>query len=152
MQTISSRVKARAKAFADEDVRPYIHIHSPSADKNAFVQRIIQRDNVTEGLVCVLGCVELGHSFTVHPNRESRMIDMIPLRRNCLHVYFYLIDRKFGPMHIRLQTWVPLTIQVCLNGHEYLARIAYKKRENCFVYISDVPRAQQMLDDLLKRK
>ena len=158
VQTISDRVKVRAKAFADENGRPYIHINSPSADKNAFVQKIIQRENITEGLICVLGCVEVCSSFTVRRNRETRMLDLVSARRQCLHVYFYFIDREFGLMHIRLQTWVPLTIQVCLNGREYLARrldragIGYEKRENCFVSIDDVPRAQQMLDDLLQRK
>ena len=71
VQTISARVKARVKAFADENGRPYIHINSPSADKNAFVQKIIQRENITEGLVCVLGCVEVCSSFTVRRNRAS---------------------------------------------------------------------------------
>lgn len=41
-------------------------------------------------------------------------------------------------MHIRLQTWLPFTIQVCLNGREYLARrmdragIGYERRGNYF--------------------
>ena len=148
VQAISDRVKARAKAFADENGRPCIHINSPSADKNAFVQKILQRENITEGLVCVLGCVEVCSSFTVRRNRETRMLDLISARRPCLHVYFHFIDREFGLMHIRLQTWVPLTIQVCLNGREYLARrrdragIGYEKRGNCFVSIDDVPRAR----------
>jgi hypothetical protein len=27
--------------------------------------------------------------------------------RKCLHLYFYFIDRQFGLMHVRLQTWLP---------------------------------------------
>jgi len=47
---------------------------------------------------------------------------------------------------------------VCLNGREYLARrmnragIRYEQRDNCFTWIEDLPRAQQMLEDLEKRK
>jgi len=158
VQTISDRVKAHARQFAEDNGRSYIHIKSPSADKNALVQRIIQRDNITEGLVCVLGCVEVCSSFTVRRNRETKHLDLVTERRQCLHVYFYFLDREFGLMHIRLQTWIPLTIQVCLNGREYLARrldragIAYEKRENCFVSIDNVRRAQQMLDNLITRK
>jgi len=39
-------------------------------------------------------------------------------------------------MHVKLQTWFPLQIQVYVNGHEWLARklqqhqIRYTKREN----------------------
>jgi hypothetical protein len=42
--------------------------------------------------------------------------------RKCLHLYFYFVDAEFGIMHVRLQTWLPLTIQVCINGREWLAR------------------------------
>jgi len=68
------------------------------------------------------------------------------------------VDRDFGLIHIRLQTWLPFPIQVCLNGREYLARqltkagIGYEQRDNCFVRIDDLPRAQAILDRLVKRK
>jgi hypothetical protein len=61
-------------------------------------------------------------------------------------------------MHVRLQTWLPFTIQICLNGWEYLANrldrlgIPYQKRDNCFVDIDDLPRAQRIMDSLLDRK
>ena len=61
-------------------------------------------------------------------------------------------------MHVRLQTWLPMTIQVCLNGREYLARqmdkagIGYEQRDNCFTQIEDLPRAQKLLDRLTTRK
>ena len=47
-------------------------------------------------------------------------------------------------MHVRLQTWLPLTIQVCINGREYLARqmlqagISYTQADNCFTAIGDL--------------
>jgi hypothetical protein len=59
-------------------------------------------------------------------------------------------------MHLRLQTWLPLRIQVCLNGRDWLARqldterIGYVKKDNAFVAIEDFPRAQALLDEQLK--
>jgi hypothetical protein len=29
---------------------------------------------------------------------------------------------ELGLLHVRLQTWLPYTIMVCLNGREYLAK------------------------------
>jgi len=29
---------------------------------------------------------------------------------------------EVGLMHVRLQTWFPFNLQVCLNGREWLAR------------------------------
>lgn len=61
-------------------------------------------------------------------------------------------------MYVRLQTWLPMDIQVGVNGREYLAcrmdraGMKHEKRDNCFAGIDDVKRAQKMLDALLKRK
>lgn len=57
-----------------------------------------------------------------------------------------------------VQTWLPFPIRVCLNGREDLARqldkakIGYEKRDNCFVRIYNLQRAQQILDRLVTRK
>ena len=83
---------------------------------------------------------------------------MVNQERKCLHLYFYYLDREFGLMHVRLQTWLPMPIQVCVNGREYLARrmeragMSFEQRDNCFVRIEDLPKAQKMLDELLKRR
>jgi hypothetical protein len=59
-------------------------------------------------------------------------------------------------MHIRLQTWLPLTIQVCVNGREWLARqmqragIEFEQKDNCFTRIADLPRAQALMDQLVE--
>ena len=61
-------------------------------------------------------------------------------------------------MHVRVATWLPFGIHVRLNGREYLARrmrkagIGFEQRDNCFVWIEDLARAQQMLSDLEGRK
>jgi hypothetical protein len=55
-------------------------------------------------------------------------------------------------MHVRLQTWFPFTVHVCLNGREWLARqmralgIGHVQRENCFVDVADIARAQSLLE------
>ena len=43
-------------------------------------------------------------------------------RRKCLFLYYYFMGRDFGLIHVKLQTWFPLQIQVYVNGHEWLAR------------------------------
>jgi hypothetical protein len=50
----------------------------------------------------------------------TKMLDSVPAQRKCLHLYFYYINREFGPMHVRLETWLPFPIQVCINGREIL--------------------------------
>jgi hypothetical protein len=155
---ISDRLKQHAHQVAESSGRPYIHLDSPKISKEDVARRLIKRDKITQGLVCVLGCVEPCRSFQAFKNRETKHLDIRPAQRQCLHLYFYYVDREFGLMHVRLQTWLPMTIQVCLNGREYLARqldkagIGYEQRDNCFARIDDLPRAQKLLDRLATRK
>ena len=77
-------------------------------------------------------------------------------RRKCLHLYFYFMDRDFGLIHVRIQTWFPLQIQVYLNEHEWLAHklsahhVRYTKHDNVFVWIEDFARAQRFADRFAK--
>ncbi len=157
-QGLSDRIKQHAKAYAESRNRPYVYLQSPSVSKEEVARQIAERDKIKKGLVCVFGCLELSKSFKVSPDRESKQLKLRAADRPCLHVYFYWIDRDFGLMHVRLQTWLPFTIQVCLNGWEWLAHqldkagIKYEKRDNCFAHIEDLPKAQAMMDRLITRK
>jgi len=157
-QGISDRVKQQAREYADREGRPYVYLNSPKASKEEIARKICQRDRIREGLICVLGCVELCRSFAMRKDRQSKHLVLEMANRQCLFLYFYYLDREFGLMHVRLQTWLPLDIQVCLNGREYLARrldragIGYEQRDNCFVRLDDTARAQKMLDDLYQRR
>jgi hypothetical protein len=157
VERLSNRVKRHAEEFAKRHGRPLVYLPSAATSKEGVACRIAKEDHIEQGLVCVLTCVEPCRSFTVRKNRDTKHLELVSATRKCLFVYFYFMDREFGLMHVRLQTWLPMPIQVCLNGREYLARrldragIGYEKRDNCFTRIDDVPRAQQMLNDLEKR-
>ena len=47
---------------------------------------------------------------------------LVLAERKCAHLYFYYADPDFGLLHIRVQTWLPFSLQVCVNGREWLAR------------------------------
>jgi hypothetical protein len=158
VQRLSGQIKTHAEALANQAGRPFRYLPSSSVSKEAIARQIQQRDGIEEGLVCVLSCVEPCPTYMVQRDRKTRTIQVVPAQRKCLHLYFYFVDREFGLMHVRLQTWLPFTIQVCLNGREYLARcmdragMKYEKRDNCFASIEDLPRAQKMLDRLTERR
>ena len=84
------------------------------------------------------------------------MIELQGGWRKCLHYYHYHLHPELGLMHVRLQTWFPFTMQVCLNGREWLARqmdaagVGYARRDNCFVHIADLGRAQELMDQQLR--
>ena len=54
--------------------------------------------------------------------------------------------------HARIQTWFPFSIQICLNGREWLARsldaagVGYVQRDNCFTRLDNPKRAQRLME------
>jgi len=87
-----------------------------------LAQEIAQREQITQGLVCIFAVLEVCSSFAVIGNRKSHRLEVVRRNRKCLHLYWYLIDPEFGWMHVRVQTWAPYTIQIYINGREWMCR------------------------------
>lgn len=142
----AEQLKAHARAMAAQAGRPYRHLPSHERmEENARV--LAERDRITDGLVCVYGAMETCRTFRVRYGDQGPKVS--PDRRVCLVVYFYFLDREFGLMHVKIQTWFPFTVQVYVNGHEYLARklaqeaIGFQKVDNAFIELADLERAGQ---------
>jgi len=155
-EKLSGQLKTHAEALAKKRGRRWEYLESSNIDKERRVQQIIEEGAITEGLLCVLRCVEPCQSYKLRPKGEP--LGLRKAQRACLHLYFYFLDRDFGLMHVRLQTWFPFMIQICVNGREWLARqmdrvgIRYEKQDNCFTHIEDLVGAQQLMDRFNKRK
>ena len=86
------------------------------------------------------------------PQVSKRAAALEPARRKCLFIYFYFMDREFGLIHVKLQTWFPMQIQIYVNGHDWLERkltangISFTKHDNVFLRIEDWKRAQKLSD------
>ena len=52
-QQIAHEIGEHAQAFAAERGRPYQYLNSPSAAKEQLAREILERDKLSEGLVCV---------------------------------------------------------------------------------------------------
>jgi hypothetical protein len=37
--------------------------------------------------------------------------------RRCTVLYYFVMDKECGLVHIKLHTWLPLVCQVYVNGH-----------------------------------
>jgi hypothetical protein len=156
-QKLSDRIKADAQALAAKHQRPFRYLASAGISKAEVAREIMEADGIQEGLICVLSCVEPCKSFSVRKYRAKKDIWLVSQERKCLFLYFYYVDREFGFMHVRLQSWLPFPVQVYVNGREWLARkmdcleIGYERRDNCFARIDDLPRAQEQLASLVNR-
>jgi hypothetical protein len=153
----TEQINAATERLAHEAGRPLVYLPSSSERKELRALQIAQADGVTSGLIAVLKCVEPCSTFGVGPNAATRHIELRAQSRKCSHLYFYELHPEFGLMHLRLQTWVPFTIHVCLNGRDWLvqrlkrAGIGFDQRDNCLVDVDDLPAAQQLLVAQLRR-
>jgi hypothetical protein len=155
-ERITERIKAASIRKAQASGREVRYLPSTQTSKEKVAKAIAARDGITEGLVCVLTCVEPCASFEIFRDRARKRLQLQPRLRKCLHYYHYWMHPTFGLMHARLQTWFPFMVQVCLNGREWLARsldragVGYCKQENCLTWVEDFPTAQRLFDRQLR--
>ena len=70
------------------------------------------------------------------------------------HYYFYIDDADFGPLFLKVCSYAPWGIKLCLNGHEWAKRqlekkkIAYQALDNGFLSCSTPQKLQQIWDSL----
>ena len=153
---VSERLKQACRAKAEALRRPMKYLASAGESKEEVARGIAAREKIEEGLVCVLSCVEPCQTFEVYRNRETRKLELVSRIRKCLFFYHYWIHREFGFLNARIQTWFPFSIQVCMNGREWLARqmgragMKYVRQDNCFPWVEDWGRAQRLLDRQLR--
>ena len=148
------RLKEASLQAARELKRPIVYLPSSQTRKEDVAHSIALQDKISEGLVAVLSCVEPCQSFQIHRDRTTKHLVLQSWRRKSLFLYHYWMDKDFGLMHGRIQTWFPFSIQVCLNGREWLARrmdeagMPYRKVDNAFPWIANPPAAQALMDQL----
>jgi hypothetical protein len=155
-EAVSKRLKERSLEIAAKQGREYIYLYSGKTDKEAIARKLIDKHNIEEGLIGILGSVELCKSYYIYPNTERNRLELGIRQRKCLHLYHYMIDPEFGFLNARIQTWFPFNIQICINGREWLARqmdrigLQYERKRNCFPWIEDVSVAQKLMNTQLK--
>jgi hypothetical protein len=155
-ESLSARVKAASERAMAEAGRPVVYLASPSVSKEEYARDVARRDGVTAGPVCLLTAVEPCQAYELRRDRAAKKLALAPRRRQCLHYYHYRVDPEVGLMHVRLQTWLPFGLRVCINGREWLCRdldragVGYVRRDNCLAAVADVGKAQALLDAQLR--
>ena len=149
--TVTGRIRRAAEELAKQQQRPVIYLTSSRASKEDEARQIQQRHQVKRGLIAIMSCVEPCRCWSMRGNQATKKLELNIGWGKCIHLYFYWIHKELGFLHLRLQTWFPFSIQVCVNGREWLGRqmdkagIAYRREANCFPWIGDVRRAQELM-------
>jgi len=152
----SERVKNAALADALRRERPVRYLASSTTDKEKLARTLLAAHPLEgPGLICSFKAVEPCMSFEYHRSQDQNERGLKLSPRKCLHIYKYLLHPVFGFMNVRLQTWFPFNVQICLNGREWLARQLERRRsgfqraDNCFPWLANSALAQRLMDEQL---
>lgn len=118
------------------------------------IAQILQRRGTHPGLVHVFSAKEPATVFEARGAQPSGYAKLVARRGQCLHYYFYWMHQTLGLIYVRVATWLPLRVQIYLNGHSWLARqldqagLSYQMADNALVGCADWAKAQALADAL----
>ncbi len=133
-----------------------IYLRIGAIDKEKYVRKYADENNIKNGPICILSVVEPCISPKIIGNKETKKLEIHMITRKCKKFYLYFDDPEFGFGHVRMQTWLPMNIFINLNGRHWLEKqliknkIAFIKDRNSFPWIGDLDTAQKLLFDQLK--
>jgi hypothetical protein len=146
---IAERVKEHVKGLVEKAGAPYRHL--PTKEPMEAQARPLARDKgIREGIVCGFSQLETCRSFRFE--YSAGLPRLRPDFRRCLVLYVFVMHAVLGLIHVKLHTWFPLTMQVYVNGHDFLAQklddlgVRSTMQDNAFTWIAD-PRAAQACAD-----
>ena len=151
-ESMTTTIRKSCETVADELQIEKRYLNSSALNKEAIAREIARSNGIESGPICMLSVVEPSYSPSVVGNRSTHKLEIQMRHRRCTWLYFYFNDPDWGLGHFRLQTWLPFTLKGCLNGREWLARqmdshgIHYRRSENCFRWIEDIERGQELFD------
>jgi hypothetical protein len=149
----SDRLVVHARNWATKAGRTYAY-RTGQFRKDEWALNLIQVQRISEGLVGILCTLETCPSFALVPGPKRPQFVSRPRQQRVL--YYYFLDRDFGLIHVRLQTWLPFTVQVYVNGHEWLAqqmvhqKLGFVQQHNAFTQLDDPGKAQRIADRFAK--
>lgn len=156
LKPIRDRFVASVRDFAQQHEIPKIPFErGQRKDDVATAHR--RRFQAEEGVVLIGTAQERCSSFKSHRRSTPRGSVIFDFHRQpvCVnHYYFYLQDAQWGPGFLKIGSYAPYPVKLCLNGHEWVKQqlrhegIGFENLDNGFLSCEDPERLQQLCDQL----
>jgi hypothetical protein len=143
-------------AFAQRYRIPLISFQ-PGQRKDDIVAGYRRRFTAREGVVVIGVAQEKMRSFKAHKRGGPGSKVSFDFSRQSVavnHYYFYLLDRDWGPAFLKIGTYLPYPVKLCLNGHEWVKQrrrrqhLRFESLDNGFLTCADPPALQTTCDAL----
>lgn len=152
---VAERIKEHVKGKVSAAGAPFRHLPRKEAMEEQ-ARQLARGKNIREGIIC--GFSQLETCGTFRCEYSAGRLRLRKDYRRCSVYYVFLMHAVFGLIHVKIHGWFPLTMQVYINGHDFLARkldqlgVAYTLHDNAFTWIADLAAAQAGADQLPKVK
>lgn len=149
---VTEELKQKIKEYTESQGREMKYLYSSSTCKEDIALQCLKDNPVDEGLICTIYTLEECWSLEPKKNNETGLLELRRVKKKCLHYYFYMIDKVFGFMFVKLQSWFPFEVTIYINGREMMKPIFRKNNidftmyDNSFSTISDIQKAQKLAD------
>lgn len=153
MEAYSNRIVSTAQKMAETEGAEYRFLQGKHS-KEQIIDLILATRRHAEGLIAVLCCMETCRTVKIQGGEKRPR--MVWAKRPQRVLYFYFLDPALGRLYVRLESWFPFTIQVYVNGHEWLARrmlsrrLGFIQRDNTFAQLDDPEQAQTLSDQFCR--
>ena len=108
---IAERVKAHVKSTVLAAGAPFRHLPSKEP-MEAQARRLAQENNIRAGIVCGYSQLEVCRTYRLEWSDTLGRLHLRPDYRKCTVLYVFIMHAVLGLIHVKIQTWLPLTMQV----------------------------------------
>lgn len=156
IRPIHDRFVQAVAAFASQQWVPVVPFERGQR-KDDVAARYRARFAAAEGVVFIGVAQERQFSFKSTKQLVPPRMVRFSFSRQSVAVkqyYFYLQDAEWGPAFIKIGTYLPYPVRVCLNGNEWLKQqlrteaVAFESLDNGFLWCANPDRLQQLADTL----
>jgi len=155
LRGIAEQFQAWLKAWAGKRSIPLIE--APQGRRDDFVDPYFHRAKPDE-VVVILKAREPARIMTAVGDSKTNRWHLQIANRWVVQYNFYINDRRWGRMFVRICPYLPFSARVCLNQHHWLANrmseegIDFRQCANAFIRCSTPERLQQLADSLDPRE
>lgn len=156
LRPLHERFLREVKAFVSHHGVPLITFQRGQRKDDIAAGQRRQFDRA-EGVVFVGVAQERCRSFKGRKVRSPRGGVSFDFSRQSAfvnHYYFYVQDPDWGPGFLKIGSYAPYPVKLCLNGHEWvkqrlrLENVPFESLDNGFLHCEDPRRLQQICNEL----
>jgi hypothetical protein len=151
---IAHRITEHVKGLVEKAGAAFRHL-SRKEPMEAQARKLAQEQQVREGIVCGFSQLETCRTYRFESGKDRPRLKKD--YRRCLVLYVFVMHAVLGLVHVKIETWFPLTMQVYVNGHDFLMKkldglgIQYTACDNAITWVADPKAAQACADRFAKQ-